>query len=240
MAGKFDNKVVMVTGATGNLGSAVAQHFAAEGAKVALVDRNAEAQAAFIQEQGYSAANALGLIADLTSESDVDAMVQKAEAHFGQIDVLVHTVGGYDAGKPVHEAGVGVLEQMFNLNVRPVYITAGRVARHMVEKGVAGRIVVILARAALKGTAKNGAYNASKAAAQRIVESMAAELKDQGITVNGILPGTIDTPPNRRDMPNADFSKWVTTEQLADAVAFLASDEASAINGASLEVYGRS
>jgi NAD(P)-dependent dehydrogenase (short-subunit alcohol dehydrogenase family) len=240
MAGKFAGKVVMVTGATGNLGSSVARKFAGEGAKLALVDRNAEVQTALIKDLGYSPENALGLIADLTNEGDVDAMVRKTIAHFGQIDVLAHTVGGYAAGQPVHESGIDTLEKMWNLNVRPVYLVCGRVAKHMVEQGVKGRIVVVLARAAVKGSAKAAAYTASKAAALRIVESMAAELLDQGITVNSVLPSTMDTPPNRQSMPNADFSKWVTTEQMADAIAFLASDEASAISGVALEVYGRS
>jgi NAD(P)-dependent dehydrogenase (short-subunit alcohol dehydrogenase family) len=97
----------------------------------------------------------------------------------------------------------------------------------------------VLARAALKGSKDHSAYTASKAAAQRIVESMAAELRDHGINVNGVLPSTIDTPANREAMPNADFNKWVKPAEIADAIAFLASPAAKAIHGVSLEVYNR-
>ena len=116
---------------------------------------------------------------------------------------------------------------------------AFRIARHMVEKNVSGKIVIVLARSGLKGSSNHGAYTASKAAAQRIMESMSAELRDKGINVNGVLPSTIDTPSNRESMPNADFSKWVAPEELASAIAFLASDQARAIHGTSLEVYNR-
>ncbi len=110
----------------------------------------------------------------------------------------------------------------------------------MVARGQGGKIVVIAAKSALKGSAKNAAYSASKSAVLRIVESMALELRDQGINVNAVLPSIIDTPQNRADMPNADPAKWVTPDDLADTILFLCSDAAAKINGASIEVYGRS
>jgi NAD(P)-dependent dehydrogenase (short-subunit alcohol dehydrogenase family) len=233
MAGEFAGKVVMITGASGNLGSAAADRFGSAGAKLALVERSKGGEPPPATEMQ------LNVSADVTDPASVDAAVQQIVEHFGQIDVLIHTVGGYAAGKPVHEAGIEVWEKMMNLNARSVYVTCGSVARHMLENGIKGRIVVVLARAALKGTTNHAAYTASKAAAQRVVESMAAELLNNGITVNAILPSTIDTPPNRQSMPNADFSKWVTPGQVADAMAFLASDGASAISGDSLQIYGR-
>lgn len=234
MAGEFAGKVVMITGAAGNLGSAAAERFGNAGAKLALVERSKGGELPPATDMR------LNVSADVTDPTSVDAAVQQIIAHFGQIDVLIHTVGGYAAGKPVHESGIDVWEKMMNLNARSVYVTCGSVARHMVEKDVKGRIVVVLARAALKGTTNHAAYTASKAAAQRVVESMAAELLNSGITVNAVLPSTIDTLPNRQSMPNADFSKWVTPEQIADAMAFLASESANAISGDSLQVYGRS
>ena len=159
---------------------------------------------------------------------------------FGRIDVLAHTVGGYAAGKPVHDSDVDVLDKMFNLNVQPVYVTAGRVAKAMVaarhgrqDRRRAGEI-----RA--QGQANAAAYTASKSAAQRMVESMALELRDKGINVNAVLPSIIDSPANRKDMPNADPAKWVTTEDVADVILFLASTAADKVNGASIEVFGRS
>jgi len=126
------------------------------------------------------------------------------------------------------------------LNARSVYVTCGAAARHMVERGTAGSIVVVLARAALKGAKNQAAYTASKAAAQRVVESMAAELLDYGIRVNAVMPSTIDTPANRASMPNADFSRWVPPAQIADVIFFLASAAAAPISGDSIAVYGRS
>jgi NAD(P)-dependent dehydrogenase (short-subunit alcohol dehydrogenase family) len=98
----------------------------------------------------------------------------------------------------------------------------------------------VLARNALEGRKNSGAYSASKAAVQSLMQSMSKELLDAGIRVNGIIPGTIDTPANRADMPNADFSKWVQPEQIADVAVFLCSARASVISGDSVTVYGRS
>jgi NAD(P)-dependent dehydrogenase (short-subunit alcohol dehydrogenase family) len=230
-------KVVMITGARGNLGSSASRAFAAQGAKLVLVDRNpgdCDALASSLHIETHSDSG------DLNDPAAIDAIVARAAERFGGIDILIHTVGGYEAGKPVHESDLDVLEKMISLNVRPVYVTAGRLAQHMVSRGQGGRIIVILAKAALKGQKNAAAYTASKAAALRIIESMSLELRDMNINVNGVLPSTIDTPRNRADMPNADPSKWVTAEQIANTLVFLASDAGSAVHGASIEVYGRS
>ena len=236
MAGELTGKVALITGAAGDLGRAVCRRFAEGGASLVLVGRSAEKLEALAAELD---AECFVQVADVSDPAAVEAVVRSVEERFGQIDILVHTVGGYAAGEPVHSGDLELFERMLNLNVRPVYVTCGRVARHMLEKNVAGKIVVVLARAALKGSSNHGPYAASKAAAQRIMESLAAELRDKGINVNGVLPSIIDTPPNREAMPNADFSKWVTPEDLANTIAFLASDQAQALHGASLEVFNR-
>lgn len=240
MAGQFTGKVVMVTGAGGNLGRAVIAKFAAEGTKLALVDRSPDKLTPYLDDLKVSKRRYVIAPADLSDEAQVDKLVSKLEKRFGHIDVLAHTVGGFTAGTPVYETGLDVWDKMMNLNARPVFVVGRRVARHMVEKGVKGSIIFVLARAAYKGAAKQGAYTASKAAAQRVMESMALELRDLGIHVNAVLPGTIDTPQNRQDFPKADFSKWVQPEQIADAIVYLASDKASALFSVNLEVYGRS
>ncbi len=237
MMAAFDGKVVVVTGATGNLGQVVARKFAAQGAKLALIAREASDLKALADElKGETLSEA----ADLSDPASVDGLVGRIFARFGQIDVLAHTVGGYAAGKPVHESDIDVLEKMFALNVKPIYVTAGRIAKAMVERGQGGKIVVVLAKSGLKGQANAAAYTASKAAGQRIVESMALELRDKNINVNAVLPSIMDSPANRKDMPNADPAKWVTTDDVADAILFLSSPESNKINGASIEVYGRS
>lgn len=236
MPREFENKVVLITGASGNVGSAVARRFAGGGARLVLVGRDTDQLTSFGAELQ---AESLAISADLTKADEVESMVAQAEARFGHIDILAHTVGGFTFGKHVYDPGLDALEKMWNLNVVPVYLTCGRVARHMLEHQVAGHITVVLARAAQRGGARTSAYTASKAAALRLVESLALEVRDQGIHVNAVSPSIIDTPQNRADMPKADVSKWVTAEQIADTIAFLSSDAAAGLYGANLEVYGR-
>ncbi len=240
MDNSFAGKTVMITGANGALGRAVVARFAAAGANLALVEHRPGGLDALIADLNVPAGRCLILTADAADPASVDAACAQAGARFGQLDALAHTVGGYQAGQPVHEAGLAVWDKMMALNARPVYVTCGAVARHMLAGGVRGSLTVVLARAALKGGKNQAAYIASKAAAQRVVESMAAELLDDGIRVNAVLPGTIDTPANRAAMPKADFSRWVPPAQIADVLLFLASDAAAAVSGASVPVYGRS
>lgn len=235
----FSGKVVMVTGAAGNLGRAVVSAFAERGAQVALVDRELTAiQGVIDRLPDAGSGRYQGYTIDLTDEGATQAGVAQIVADFGRIDVLAHTVGGFAMGKPVHEAGLEILNRMFLLNAVALYITGAAVAAHMMEQGIHGRIIFVLAKAGLRGGRNQGAYTASKAAAFRIMESMALELKDHHIAVNGISPSIIDTPPNRADMPDADFSKWVTPEQLARGIVYLAGDD-TGVYGTNLEVYNR-
>ncbi len=239
MIGQVIDKTVMITGATGNLGSAVTRAFVAVGARVVMVDMQQERMDALAQELALDAGHYLPLVLDVTNPDSVNAALGKVTERFGHLDALVHTVGGYASGDPVHAGNLDVWHKMLTLNATGVYVLCGAVAQHMLDKGVSGSISVILAKAALGGMKNGAAYVASKAAAQRVVESMALELKDSGIRVNGVLPSIIDTPANRKDMPNADFSKWVAPAELANALLFLTSDAASGVTGATLEVYGR-
>ena len=142
-------------------------------------------------------------------------------------------------GPPVHETQEHTWDFMLDLNARSVLLTCRAVLPHMRSRG-AGKIVNVAARAALEGKAKMGAYCVSKAAVITLTQSLAAENRHQGINVNCILPGTIDTPQNRADMPNADFDTWVPPAALADVILFLASDAARAVHGAAVPVYGLS
>ncbi|PJF41324.1 MAG: 3-oxoacyl-ACP reductase [Phototrophicales bacterium] len=238
MSNRFENQVIMVTGASGNVGRSMVQHFHNEGGKIVLVEHRQERLDEITEALDLDPATCQGFTADVTDAESVNQLVMQAVEHFGKIDILVHTVGGYAAGQPVHEAGVDVWDRMMALNAKSVYIVAGRVAKYMVERGTGGKIITILARNAEQGTANAGAYSASKAAAQRIIESMAAELRTIGINVNAIMPSNIDTPQNRAAMPDADYETWVTAEDIAHTAMFLASQQANAINGASVPVYG--
>ena len=233
------DKVVIITGAAGNLGQAVAASFARAGARRVLVDRAPDRLAAL-----YPAANGAPEVMlaggyDLAEEADAQRLVESVVQRFQRVDVLVNAVGGFSGGKPVHEESLSTWERMFRINLQTTLNACRAVVPGLVQQG-SGRIVNVAARAALTGVPTLGAYCASKSAVIRLTETLASELKDQGITVNCVLPGTIDTPQNRKDMPRADFSKWVAPGAIADAILFLASDAARAVTGAALPVYGRS
>jgi NAD(P)-dependent dehydrogenase (short-subunit alcohol dehydrogenase family) len=237
----FTQQTVVITGGSGNLGRAVAAAFAARGARLVLADRDAERlqQVGAALAADHSELEWLAQTADLSDPVSVDALIAAAVARFGQVDVLVHTVGGFAMGPKVADGDLDGLRAQFELNVTPLFLTAGRVARHMLERDIAGHIVVVLARSAQKAIAGQSAYTSSKAAAQRVMESLSLEVRDKGIHVNGVLPSIIDTPANRASMPNADFSKWVAPADLAEAIVFLASDAANALHGVSLDVSNR-
>ncbi|MBI3570524.1 MAG: SDR family NAD(P)-dependent oxidoreductase [Gammaproteobacteria bacterium] len=234
--GEFTGRVVIITGAAGNLGQACAQAFAQTGAKRALVDRSTGRLA---PAQPASAEIMLIEGIDLADAAQAAKAVEAVRARFGRVDVLVNTAGGFAGGKKMHEDGLDVWERMQRVNLHTALNACRATVPHMLKQG-GGRIVNVSARAALAGVAGLGAYGASKNAVIYLTQTLAAELKDQGINVNCVLPGTIDTPQNRRDMPQADFAKWVAPAAVADAILFLASDNARAVTGAALPVYGRS
>lgn len=235
----FSDHVVMVTGAAGNLGQAVARAFQAARAKLVLVDRRPDRLQRLFPELADSPDHFLATSVDLTDEDAVQEVVDEALKRFGRIDVLANTAGGWRGGTPVRETTLDTLDFLFNLNARTVFITGRAVVPAMLEQG-SGKIVNVAARAALGAASRNGAYAASKSAVVRLTESMAAELVQPGIQVNCVLPGTIDTPQNRQAMPKADHNHWVKPEAIADVMLFLASDAARAVSGAAVPVYGRS
>ena len=234
----FSDRVVIVTGAAGNLGNAVARAFQAAGAQLVLVDRAADRLPRLFPDLVDSPHHFLATSVDLTNADAVEATVDETVKRFRRVDVLVNTAGGYRAGTPVHETPFETWDFMLNLNARTVLIASRAVIPHMLRQG-RGSIVNVAARAALKGDAKMAAYSVSKSAVVRLTESMAAELKNDGINVNCVLPSTIDTPQNRQAMPKANYSRWVEPEAIADVILFLASDAARAVQGAAIPVYGK-
>jgi NAD(P)-dependent dehydrogenase (short-subunit alcohol dehydrogenase family) len=235
----FTNKVVMVSGASGNLGSVLARTFQASGAKLALVDHGEDRLKKTFPDLVSSPDFLLVDCADVMDEVSVERSVMQSMQHFGKIDVLVNTVGGYRAGTPLHETDLETWDFMLKLNGRSIFIASKKVIPHMLDQG-AGKLVNLAARPGLAGREGMAAYSASKAAVIRLTESMAAEYKDKGINVNCVIPGTIDTQMNRETMPGADFSSWVAPESLAEVILFLSSHAARDIHGAAVPVYGRS
>jgi NAD(P)-dependent dehydrogenase (short-subunit alcohol dehydrogenase family) len=235
---EFTNKSIIITGAAGNLGAAVAATFAEAGARVALVDiseeRLLQTQAALPQQS-----SSIIIPTNLIEPAAVASMVRDVLEQFHSVDILANIAGGFTMGPLLHETDDHDWDFMMNLNLRSIFNCCREVIPRMRQHG-GGRIINIAARAAREGKAKMGPYCASKAAVITLTESLSAENRELDINVNCILPGTIDTPRNREEMPDSDFSKWVPPQALAEVILFLASDAARCVTGAAIPVYGKS
>jgi NAD(P)-dependent dehydrogenase (short-subunit alcohol dehydrogenase family) len=228
------DKNVLVTGAFGGLGGAVVEAFVADGDKVAAVDRAAAAPAALTQAAGDRAVMLGGY--DLGDPAAAAAAVEAAVAALGgRLDGLVNLAGGF-AWQTVADGDAETWDRLYTMNLKTCVNMCRAAIPHLRQAG--GRIVNVGAGGAVKAAAGMGAYAASKSGVHRLTEALAEELKGQ-VTVNAVLPSTIDTPTNRRDMPKADFSAWVAPADLAQVILFLTSDKARAVTGALLAVNGR-
>ena len=228
-------QAIVITGAFGSLGAATARAAIKLGARVALIDRAPAAPADLIAQAGAAAVVLPGV--ELADEAAARNAIDTAHARLQGLDALINVAGAF-RWQTVTDGDPAAWDLLFSINVKTT-LNACRAAIPHLRASRAGRIVNVGAYAALKAGAGMGAYTASKAGVHRLTESLAAELKDQRITVNAVLPSIIDTPPNRKDMPNADFSTWVSTESLANVLLFLASEQAQDITGALLPVTGR-
>jgi NAD(P)-dependent dehydrogenase (short-subunit alcohol dehydrogenase family) len=232
----LDKRVVLITGALGNLGSATTAVFEAAGVRLVLVDRSVER---LRETYGPLAANGHLLLGgvDLSDPTAVDRMVADAWAHYGRLDVLFNTVGAFRGGKPVHEDDLETWDFLFQVNLWATLLTCRATVSRMLRQG-SGRIINTASPNAFAGTAGYAAYSAAKSAVVRLTESLAAEVGGGGINVNCVVPGTLDTPTNRRAMPDVDGSRWIPPAAVADVVLFLASAGARFIHGATIPVYG--
>src|SRR6266850_2457785 len=225
----MDGKVIVVTGALGALGKVVAEVALARGARVAGVDYGTSQIAATPDRIEFGGV-------DLSDPAQAKKAIDAAASHFGRLDALVNIAGGF-AYETVAEGDPKTWQRMYALNVLTA-LNASRSAIPHLTASASARIVNVGAMGALQAGSGMGAYAASKAGVHRLTEALAAEWKGK-ITVNAVLPSTIDTPANRASMPKADFGKWVTPQELADVILFLVSDASSAITGALLPVSGR-
>jgi len=227
----LSGKVLVVTGADGALGRAAAATLGGYGAKLALVSHSgasAGKQPSGVWQYG-------GI--DLTSETAARSAMQRVAQDAGGIDGLINIAGGFRWEK-LEGSTIDSWDAMYKLNLRTAVISC-QAALPYLSRSSRGRIVNVGAMGALKASAGMGAYAASKAGVAQLTEALADELKDRGITVNAILPSILDTPKNRQDMPQADFKRWVTLSEAAEVIAFLVSDQASAVTGALIPVAGR-
>ncbi|WP_426340637.1 SDR family oxidoreductase [Pseudoduganella sp. S-14] len=221
---------ILITGAAGALGSAVARAFDDAGTNTVLIGRET---ARLESACGPASARRMLAVADLRDAASVAAAANAAVQRFGRIDVLCNIAGGFAMGTPVHATTDAQWDELFDFNVRSLRNTVAAVVPGMLD-GLGGKVVNIASGSARQGMANMGAYCASKDVVIRLTESMSAELRGHGINVNCVLPGTIDTPDNRAAMPNADRSKWVPPEALADVILYLCSPAARAIHGAAI------
>jgi len=224
------NKVVLVTGANGGLGSYVTQAFLDAGAIVVGVSRK-------IQQSDFNSPAFTALPAEISTAAGAKIMVESVVARFGRLDVVAHTVGGFAGGPSIAETDDATFQRMFDVNLNSTFFLLRAVLPAMRKTGN-GRIIAIGSRAALEPGAGVGAYSASKAAMVSLIRTVALENKDVGITANVILPGTMDTPANRKAMPNADVSKWVQPANVARLIIWLAEDAGKDVNGAAIPIYG--
>lgn len=226
-------RIFAITGASGVLGSAVAKAAAERGARVALIDFADHAEV--VKDCGPDALMLGGV--DLTDAVAAGAAIDAVADRFGGMDALINVAGGF-RWETLEGGSWDTWHTMFRMNVLTA-TNASRAAIPHLKRSNTGRIVNIGANGALKAAAGMGAYAASKAGVHKLTESLAEELKADGVTVNAVLPSIIDTPTNRADMPKADFASWVSPDELAAVILFLASEEASAVTGALLPVTGR-
>lgn len=236
---RFSSKLIVVTGGTGGLGRAVSLAFLEEGARVAVTYRDPAEFEALKTAAGANASSLLGEAVDVTDEAAVRRFVDGILGRGGQVEALVNAVGGYAGGIKLWELDPNLFEKMMTLNVRSGYILA-RVIVPAMLKQKRGSIVNVSSRAALDHAAGASAYAASKAAALAMMDSLAEDVRGTGVRVNTILPSIIDTEPNRKAMPKADFAKWPKPEEIARVILFLCSDDARVIHGAEIPVYGQS
>ncbi len=228
--------VSIVTGAAGNVGAATAKLLLSSGARVALVERREDKLKSTYPDVGDNALFVTGI--DVTDPESVARMTKEVCDQWGRVDVLINTVGSFRGGVRFDQEDLEEWDFLFRLNIKSALLTARAVAPIMIDNG-GGRIINIGAAAGLKGEPNLSAYSASKSGVIRLTESISQELKIYGITANSVLPGIIDTPQNRAQQPDADTSTWVTPEQVAQVICFLASPLASGINQAAIPITGR-
>ena len=223
-------KIALVTGANGGLGTYVTQALLDAGATVIGLSRK-------IEPSEFNSPNFTALAAELSTAEESKTGMDNVVSRFGRLDILVHTVGGFARGQHLAETDDATFERMFDVNLYTTFYIL-RAAIPVMRKTGNGRIVAIGSRAAMDPGAGVGAYSASKSAMVSLIRTVAQENKDVGITANVILPGTMDTPANRKAMPKSDFSKWVRPAAVASLITWLVSDAGKDVDGAVIPVYG--
>ena len=232
------NRVLLVTGAAGNVGRATVVALATTGTAIAALDRQAAPLDELVRTLPSPGLHTVLAGVDLLDPAACEAAVRDVIASYGRLDGVAHTVGGY-AEVALVDADVAAWVSMFRLNVLSAVnvFRPAIAAMRSLENG--GALVAVAAASALAAPARQAPYAASKAAVLRLVEGFAAELRPEKIRVNSVMPATLDTPQNRAAMPGADPAQWVRPADVASAIAFLLSPAAAGITGSHLPIPGR-
>jgi len=234
------DRIAIITGGTGALGRAVAEHFLANGAKVAVPWIVEPEVPIFHQQMGgrFPEANIMLGKVDLGSENEVGKFVEDVAKRFGRIDILINLVGGFWGFKTVAETTLAEWQAMFDLNLKPTFLCCRAVVPIM-QKNKYGRIVSVSSRTGLTGAGEFAAYAIAKGAIKTFTASLAEEVLNDNVMVNAIAPSTIDTEANRKAMPKAKHENWVNPADIARTLAFLSSDQNQVTSGVVVPVYGR-
>jgi NAD(P)-dependent dehydrogenase (short-subunit alcohol dehydrogenase family) len=231
-------RAVLLTGGTGALGTAVTRRFLEDGHRVAatwLAGR--ESKDALIAELGHLSESLVMVKTDVTDPVSVEEAIREVAARLGRIDVLVHLVGGWRGGRPLHETRVEDWDRMTEINLRSAFLCCRGVLPLMLANGW-GRIVLVSSRAALADRTGQGAYAVSKAGVGILAEAIAEETRGTAVTANCVAPSSLDTASNRAAMTEQDHSSLVPLADAAAIIAFLASEPAGQLRGATLPVFG--
>lgn len=234
----LDGKTAIITGGTGGLGKDVVKLFLERNCNVIstyIIDDQID-KFVYLREEYKS--KVIFAKADVTKEEQIKKLVDKAKEIYGKVDILINLVGGFTSSK-VAETDLESFDKMINVNLKSCFVCTKQVLPHFIENN-SGKIVNIAAKPAVKSYSGVGAYGASKAGVVALTETVADEVKNYNINVNAIIPGTIDTAQNRIDMKDADFSKWVKPEELAQIILFLVSEQSKPISGAVIPALGKS
>jgi NAD(P)-dependent dehydrogenase (short-subunit alcohol dehydrogenase family) len=234
----FANRIVLLTGGTGALGAVVTQAFLQHGAHVTTTYHGARSFEELQATLGEEKARLIGVSTDVTKEAGVRALVEQTINKFGRIDALINLVGGYAGGVHLVDTSEADWERMLTLNLKSTFLSCKAVLPHMLKRNY-GRIVNTSSRGAVEVGPGAAAYSVSKAGVLTLTRCLAQEVKGHNLTANVVLPGLIDTPQNRQSIPGSDYSEWISPASIAHLMLYLASEEAGAINGAAVPIYGK-
>ena len=227
----FSDRVALVTGVSGSLGSHVAEAFLEAGATVIGTDRRAPSET----ESPLSGEAITFYEADLTDESAVESLIETVIEDHGRLDFLLNIAGTWAGGDPIEETDLGTFEMLFDVNLKTMFLASKHALPHLQE--TEGAIVNVSAKASLSGGEGDGPYRASKAAVRLLTETIAEE-NSGSVNANAVLPSVIDTPANREMIPNGTVEKWVDPHNIALTMLALCSDATVPTSGAAVPVFG--